>query len=784
MADFRRCLYALAFVALLAGLTMPASAQSFQCQNTTSVIPNVRGEGFAELLGDIVLDCTGGTPTPPNATVPQVNIVVQLDTSVSSKVTATQNNVQFVESLLIVDEPNSTINPPARPIRNCGSLNEDNTAAGAGVCILTGGGSNGAAATYDGSVGHSNVFQGRSLGLVTGQWNQVLFASVPIDPPGTICPTQISQPTCHRIIRITNVRGDATAYNVGIGGLSAPVTANLIINPVSGLPIDIFSHVIARVQAGLLTPIVTNNSYTLPGSAAAQLGGKFDFIQCSDLNGQPQAIALTFREGFFDSFKPRNLRQVLDNGQAVPQYSYTGNGAQATPQTTNVLGNNAALLNQNVPGTTYSTESGFMDPFAAASGNPPANPLTAGTGTGNAFVDTTVGGGTGIVAAGRATQGTRLIATFANVANGTTVEVPNVTFLYNVINGTITGVAVLVNGTDSAGANGVNTGFASVTPVAVGVFGNTIPVTNVAGTQIPGGIGTLGQRAVYEVLFSNPGALEQLVIPIRVLDTCNLGTLTTPCPNLASNLPTPNSVATVTGGFAPFYAPSSAQPGVRTVLPEGAAPTAVPPSGPVPRFINLNAPINLFSIVRCSCNLLFPFVTNSATAGGNFDTGMAIANTSLDPGNLPPNTFGYRAAAQTGPVQLWYYNRNGATPAEPNFLGQGNTQCTNATTPGKCDPATNTGVPAGGMLTYVLSGGGYIAPNAPGTLGPQVLLGAPAFQGYMIAQAGFQYCHGFAFISKQGAGFQADNLAMGYLAIVLDPPALPRTFSIGENDGH
>jgi hypothetical protein len=196
----------------------------------------------------------------------------------------------------------------------------------------------------------------------------------------------------------------------------------------------------------------------------------------------------------------------------------------------------------------------------------------------------------------------------------------------------------------------------------------------------------------------------------------------------------------------------------------------------------------LFSIVRCSCNLLFPFVTNSATAGGNFDTGMAIANTSLDPGNLPPTTYGFRAAAQTGPVQMWYYNRNGATPAEPNFLGQGNTQCTNSTTPGKCDPATNTGVPAGGMLTYVLSGGGYIAPNAPGTLGSQVLLGAPAFQGYIIAQAGFQYCHGFAFISKQGAGFQADNMSMGYLAIVLDSQALnwglPRTFSIGENDAH
>jgi len=680
MADFRRCLYALALVALLAGLTSTASAQSFQCQNTTSVIPNVRGEGYAELLGDIVLDCTGGTPTPPNATVPQVNIVVQLDTSVSSKVTATVNNVQFVESLLIVDEPNSTINPPARPIRNCGYAGEDTTAAGAGVCILTGAGSLGAATTYDGTANHSNVFQGRSLGLVTGQWNQVLFASVPIDPPGTICPTQISQPICHRIFRITNVRGDATAYNVGIGGLSAPVTANLIVNPVSGLPIDIFSHVVARVQAGLLTPFVTNNSYSSTSNAAGPgLGGKFDFIQCSDLgvqtlpaispNTPTQALALTFREGFFDSFKPRNLKQVLDNGQAVPQYSYLqGN----VPVITNVLGNAAALLNQNVPGTTYSTESGFMDTFTAASGNSPANPLIAGVSTGNEFRETTaIAGGTGITTAGRATQGTRLIATFANVPNGSTLEVPNVAFLYNVINGTITGVAVLVTNSDAAGAGG--TILASVTPVASGVFGNTIPVTNVAGTQIPGGTGTLGQRAVYEVLFSNPGALEQLVVPIKVLDTCNLGSLTTPCPNLASNLPTAGTggAATVTGGFAPFYAPSSAQPGVRTVLPEGAAPTAVPPTGPVPRFINLNAPLNLFSIVRCSCNLLFPFVTNSAFVGGNFDTGMAIANTSLDPGNLPPSTYGFQGAAQTGPVQMWYYNRNGATPAEPNFLGQG-----------------------------------------------------------------------------------------------------------------
>jgi len=84
------------------------------------------------------------------------------------------------------------------------------------------------------------------------------------------------------------------------------------------------------------------------------------------------------------------------------------------------------------------------------------------------------------------------------------------------------------------------------------------------------------------------------------------------------------------------------------------------------------------------------------------------------------------------------------------------------------------------LLTYVLSSGGV---TAGGPTNP-VLLPAAGFTGYMIAQAGFQYCHGFAFISKQGAGFQNDNMAMGYLALVLDTPGLPRTFSIGENDAH
>ena len=134
MADFRRCLYALALVALLAGLTMPASAQTFNCTSSTSVPPIVRAEGYSELVGDLILDCTGGVPTPPNQLVAQANIAVNLDTFVSSKVTAVVGtNTEFLESLIIFDEPNSPANPGAA----------NGGAAGTGCCLGWGGAARG-----------------------------------------------------------------------------------------------------------------------------------------------------------------------------------------------------------------------------------------------------------------------------------------------------------------------------------------------------------------------------------------------------------------------------------------------------------------------------------------------------------------------------------------------------------------------------------------------------------------------------------------------------------------
>jgi hypothetical protein len=268
-------------------------------------------------------------------------------------------------------------------------------------------------------------------------------------------------------------------------------------------------------------------------------------------------------------------------------------------------------------------------------------------------------------------------------------------------------------------------------------------------------------------------------------------------PNLPLNLPTPGAPPSqVTGSFAPFYTPT---PGVHeAAFP--APPEVVGIPGvtvgtlPIPRFIQLQAPVTLFQINRCSCNLLFPYVTNSPSTGGAFDTGIAIANTSFDPGTAN----GFSASQQSGPVQLWFYSKNATPPAEPNFGGgQLNTQCTNAGSPGSCT-GTLSSVPSGGYLVYSLFFGGSI----PGAVSGSVLQPAPGFTGYIIAQARFQYCHGFAYISKQGAGFNdPTNTSMGYLAIVLDRPAgtitlnngvtgtfvegLNRTASSpGENDGH
>jgi hypothetical protein len=296
-----------------------------------------------------------------------------------------------------------------------------------------------------------------------------------------------------------------------------------------------------------------------------------------------------------------------------------------------------------------------------------------------------------------------------------------------------TGVAILVT-TDAAGNSNL---LASISTPSETSPLYQVPVTAGAG------------YVTYEVLFDDPSSLENVDVPVVVAYTANLTA------NAPVGLPVPGTPATVTGGFAPFYA------SVDGTASQARLPQLTSVSyGSLPRFIPGTVTANLFEVGKCACNLLFPYVTNTL----GYDTGIAIANTSQDPGGGTPNTNDFGSAQpQSGAVTIWYYGQGANNTAAPSSQ-------------------VSSVISAGQLLLYALSSG-----NASQNLDNR----AAGFEGYIITQAAFEYCHGFAFIEAQGGG--PSNPATGYLGIVLDGPGycsiggascLPRTNSPGENDAH
>ncbi len=653
MADFRKCLFAFAVVALLSSLAVPASAQvnpALQCTFNAAVTPTVRAEGLSELVGDIVLNCTGGTPTANGATVPQANITVFLSTNVTSRITSNP----FSEVLLLIDEPHSAANP-LTPLVPCDPAN-----ATLGICSITGTGSG--AGTYNGSTGRPNVFQARLTGT-----NQVTFFGVPIDAPGT---------SGTRIIRITNLRGNANQLGVSSTLVPTQIVANISVNPPNLLPLNNPQQTVAFVARGLTTSVSNSGvrfiqcqsaNGTIAGSPSAGL----------DSGGQNgQQFSVVFNEGFPSAWKEKNIQVHLSNsatGMATP--SYPGDSAQDTA------------------GANYFSESGFevngVYPTLPSSGVPSGyGPFLSPAAT--AFPTTR-----GLNLAGWANAGTRLMVNFASLPGGTQLFVPtrlNLTVPAAGSSAPPSGFAILVS-TDANGGGAFS--------AATGNSAGLAPVT------IAGGAGAV----VYEILYTDPFNNERLTVPVAVAFGGNQG----------NNLPAPGVQSTASGSFAPLSNVGTASD-----------------TAPIPRFAPSATPVNTYSIVKCSCNVLFPFVTNQQ----GFDTGVAISNTSVDP---------FGTTSQSGAVTLNYYSGGTPPPAQ----------------------TTNAVVPGGQTLTFTLSGGGNFG-----------IAATPGFQGYIIAQAQFQYCHAFAYISAQGALPTAPGASEGYLGIVLDVPNLNRTGQYGEVQGH
>jgi hypothetical protein len=131
------------------------------------------------------------------------------------------------------------------------------------------------------------------------------------------------------------------------------------------------------------------------------------------------------------------------------------------------------------------------------------------------------------------------------------------------------------------------------------------------------------------------------------------------------------------------------------------------------------------SIIRCNCFLLFTYVT--ADAGWN--TGIVVANTTGDTAVFGSNG----APDQLGKITFYFYDKSAG------YVGA---------------TVTNADILSGTSFVDLVSS---ILPT-----------GVTSFSGYIIAQAEFQFCHGFAFITDEMFG----SIAHGYIANVIPDPAI------------
>lgn len=264
MLALRKMFPVLVVLALFAAI--PASAQSvtpaFACVATAAAPPLVRAEGLTELVGDLVLNCTGGDPAAPA----RVNVRILLSTGITSNILSNGKS----ESLLVLDDP-----APAAQV-----------------------------------VG-TNVFLGNSA-----SFNQIEWLDIPVTPPGT---------TGARVIRITNVRADATA--VATNGITPGFIQEYIsITGTQAVPVSGQGQTVA---------------FVLPGMTA-KAGASVDYKQCitptndTDITKLPTLISFT--ENFATAFRKRINRTVTS-------------ATDTTPINTD----------QNVLGGNYFTESGFTN---------------------------------------------------------------------------------------------------------------------------------------------------------------------------------------------------------------------------------------------------------------------------------------------------------------------------------------------------------------------------------------------------------------------------------------
>jgi hypothetical protein len=676
MADFRRWFTVLAVLAVVAftasaqvGVATGSATSTLACTATSAGTPELRPEGYTELVGDIIITCTGGQVLNQGASIPTTNITVYTFPQVPITSRYISSNGAS-EALLIVDEAGSSLTTgatggfgPKAPQTLCTSSQQ---AALPSPCSAVVGVDNSGlyevAVTSTGTAA-PNVFQGR-----IGDYgaNTVSFYNVPVLPPASAGVT--------RVFRITNIRVPAVGQ-----AQSTQIQAIISTSPNQTLPLN-FSQ---QVQIGIVgTPM-----------SAAVKPVKKAFQQCV-----PASVALSanliYTEGFATGFKTRVVPGGTVNGTpgaAGPNSLYN---AEAT--------NTGSPYYQNVPGGLYggfsaNTESGFIFPALATSN------------TGTAAVNYT---------AGLADYGTRLKAVFYNIPAGLTLYVSTSSAAQTAA-GFIAGgtsslpYAVLV-ATNSGETTPDGTAFAPIAATSTGSDG----LGAIALSANASGAAT----AIWEVTNSNQNAQDVLTFSVYIGYTASSATTANPYGLPITDLPLSAPLNDVQMSFAPE--PSL---GIFSITNSSQGQT------PTPRFAVVKTYEGRWTTIGlCQTTLLYPFVTGAA----GFDTGIAVANTSMDP---------WSTVNQVGSCTLYGY---GVTVASA-----GNTAI-QTKVPG-CDAISNP-LPGTNCFAVVPSG------QVMSVMASSVLTN---FQGYVIAVCNFQYAHGYAAVTDLGLR----NLWSSYLALEIAP---------------
>jgi hypothetical protein len=363
---------------------------------------------------------------------------------------------------------------------------------------------------------------------------------VPIDPPGS---------NYERILRITNVRADATHVPVG-----QTITASVSVSFINSITLSSPYTTVAFVFQGLVQ-----------GKVAKQ-----NEVNCS-WPGMADAVGITFSEGpvFASSFKT-GLITALD--------AKAGGGLNSlrTDQA------NAGWEPQDLLGTAvnYYTESGFTPQLTAAPGT--ADPLATLKNQTNApaYGDGTIG---------VADYGTRFRILINNLQNGI-----DLTFPVTVNDPTSSSPNLTLQLIKNPNADGTGGTWATGTAGYVS-----------AGSWTPTS-GATSDFVVYEVVQDDPNLVESATVVAGVTYDPSIAI------NLKNNIPalglnSTTSTSTMTVSFAPIAADTPGLPLLQPISINTAT-----KYGSLPRFIVNQNPLPAVILNPCSCNLLYPWVVSGS----------------------------------------------------------------------------------------------------------------------------------------------------------------------------